>query len=153
MDILLDPRNKPAGEFFIFLKIQDGCRRSKICEALYFCGSYKLMGQLITGCLNWMKGICLQNKNVISGVKFCQFFSFDRQRPSWILRKIKNAYSSLWVRSSSMSVPNFVKIRWTGRICWAKMWFVGSNLVDFWSLTFGDHFEFWEMSKTLILDY
>ena len=113
-----------------------------IREALYFCWSYKLMGQLITGCLNWMKGICLQNKNVISGVKFCQFFSFDRQRPSWILRKIKNAYSSLWVRSSSMSVPNFVKIRWTGRICWAKMWFVGSNLVNFWTLTFSDHLEF-----------
>ena len=30
MDILLDPRNKPAKEFFIFLKIQDGRRRSKI---------------------------------------------------------------------------------------------------------------------------
>ena len=36
MDILLDPRNKPAEEFFIFLKIQDGRRRSKICDALYF---------------------------------------------------------------------------------------------------------------------
>ena len=24
MDILVDPRNKPAEEFFIFLKIQDG---------------------------------------------------------------------------------------------------------------------------------
>ena len=52
MDILLDPRNNPAEEFFIFLKIQDGCRRSKICEALYFCGSYKLMGQLYTSYLN-----------------------------------------------------------------------------------------------------
>ena len=29
MDILLDPRNKPAEEFFVFLKIQDGCLRSK----------------------------------------------------------------------------------------------------------------------------
>ena len=36
MDILLDPRNKPAEEFFIFLKIQDGRRRSKICDASYF---------------------------------------------------------------------------------------------------------------------
>ena len=36
MDILLDPRNKPAKEFFIFLKIQDGRRRSKIFNALYF---------------------------------------------------------------------------------------------------------------------
>ena len=36
MDILLDPRNKPAKEFFIFLKIQDGRRRSKRCDALYF---------------------------------------------------------------------------------------------------------------------
>ena len=35
MDILLDPWNKPAKEFFIFLKIQDGRRRSKICDALY----------------------------------------------------------------------------------------------------------------------
>ena len=30
MDILLDPRNKPAEEFFIFLKIQDGRRLSKV---------------------------------------------------------------------------------------------------------------------------
>ena len=30
MDILLDHRNKPAEEFFIFIKIQDGCWRSKI---------------------------------------------------------------------------------------------------------------------------
>ena len=30
MDILLDPRNKPAKEFFIFLKIQDGCQWSNI---------------------------------------------------------------------------------------------------------------------------
>ncbi len=29
MDILRDPWNKPAKEFFIFLKIQDGRRRSK----------------------------------------------------------------------------------------------------------------------------
>ena len=35
MDILLDPWNKPAKEFFIFLKIQDGRWRSKICDALY----------------------------------------------------------------------------------------------------------------------
>ena len=30
MDILLDIRNKPADEFFIFIKIQDGRRRSKV---------------------------------------------------------------------------------------------------------------------------
>ena len=30
IDILLDPRNKPAEEFFIFIKIQDGRRRSKL---------------------------------------------------------------------------------------------------------------------------
>ena len=30
MDILLDHRNKPAEEFFIFLKIQDGRRRPKV---------------------------------------------------------------------------------------------------------------------------
>ena len=35
MDIQLDPRNKPSEEFFIFLKIQDGRRRSKICDTLY----------------------------------------------------------------------------------------------------------------------
>ena len=33
MDILLDPRDKPAEEFFIVLKIQDGRRQSKICDA------------------------------------------------------------------------------------------------------------------------
>ena len=36
MDILLDPSNKPAKEFFIFLKIQDGRRRSQICDAFHF---------------------------------------------------------------------------------------------------------------------
>ena len=36
MDILLDPRNKPAEEFFIFLKIQDGRRRSKIATRYTF---------------------------------------------------------------------------------------------------------------------
>ena len=41
LDILIDPRN-------IFLKIQDGRQRSKICVALYFCDSYKLTGQLYT---------------------------------------------------------------------------------------------------------
>ena len=30
MDTLLDPRNNPVEEFVIFIKIQDGCRRSKI---------------------------------------------------------------------------------------------------------------------------
>ena len=34
MDTLLDPRNKSVEEFFIFLKIQDGCRRSKISARL-----------------------------------------------------------------------------------------------------------------------
>ena len=37
MDILLDPRNKPAKEFFICLKIQDGRQRSKICDELLCC--------------------------------------------------------------------------------------------------------------------
>ena len=36
MDILLHSRNKHAEEFFIFLKVQDGRRRSKISAALYF---------------------------------------------------------------------------------------------------------------------
>ena len=36
MNILLDLRNKPAEEFFILLKIQDGRLRSKICDTLYF---------------------------------------------------------------------------------------------------------------------
>ena len=30
MDKQVDPRNKPVGEFFIFLKIQDGRLRSKV---------------------------------------------------------------------------------------------------------------------------
>ena len=36
MDILLDHRNKPAKDFFIFLKIQDGRRRSKIFNVILF---------------------------------------------------------------------------------------------------------------------
>jgi hypothetical protein len=36
MDILLDPRYKPAEEFFIFLKIQDGRLRSKVQNRPHF---------------------------------------------------------------------------------------------------------------------
>ena len=36
MDILLDPRNKPAEEFFIFLIVQDGRRRSKCPKLVKF---------------------------------------------------------------------------------------------------------------------
>ena len=32
--------------FYIFLKTEDGRQRSKIWETLYFCGSYKVTGQL-----------------------------------------------------------------------------------------------------------
>ena len=90
---------------------------------------------------------------MICGVKFGRFFNFDLWRPSWILENVKNSCTRLLIGSNSMSVPNFVKIRWTGRLWWAKMWFVGSNLVDFWTLTFGGHLEFYKMSKTLTLDY
>ena len=40
MDILLDPRNKLVEEFFIFLKIQDGRRRSKIEFRHNFCSKF-----------------------------------------------------------------------------------------------------------------
>ena len=36
MDILIDPRNKPAEEFFIFLKIQDGRQRSNVKKSAKF---------------------------------------------------------------------------------------------------------------------
>ena len=39
---------------------------------------------------------------------------FDRRWPSWILRKMKNSFAGLFQGSSSMSMPNFVRIRWTG---------------------------------------
>ena len=47
---------------------------------------------------------------------------FDRRRPSWILRKMKNSFAGLFLGSSSMSMPNFDWIRWTGSKCQAKMW-------------------------------
>ena len=33
---------------------------------------------------------------------------FDRRRPSWILRKVKNYFAGLFLGSSSMSMLNFV---------------------------------------------
>ena len=47
---------------------------------------------------------------------------FDRRWPSWILRNMKNSFAGLFLGSSSMSMPNFVGIRWTGAKCQAKMW-------------------------------
>ena len=47
---------------------------------------------------------------------------FDRRRPSWILRKMKKSFAGLFLGSSSMSMPNFDWIRWTGSKCQAKMW-------------------------------
>ena len=56
----------------------------------------------------------MMSRNVICGVKFGRFWTFDRRRPSWILRKMKNSSAGLFLGSSSMSMPNFVWIRWTG---------------------------------------
>ena len=60
-----------------------------------------------------------------------------------------NSFRRWIVGSFSMSMLNFVPIRWIESICRAEMWFVGSNLVTFWPLTPGSHLEFREKSKSL----
>ena len=90
-----------------------------------------------------MKWIHLSSWNVIYQVKFGIFWTFDR-RPPFI-------YSSagLFLMSSSMPIPNLAQIEWKGSKCQVKMWFVGSNLVDFVPLIKGRHLEFWENTKIL----
>ena len=65
----------------------------------------------------------MPSRNVICRVKFGRFWTFDRRRPSWILRKLKNSSTGLFLGSTNMSMPNCVQIRWTESKCQAKMWF------------------------------
>ena len=65
-------------------------------------------------CPNRMSRIQMRSRNVICGVKFDRLWTFDRRRPSWILRKMKNSSAGLFLGSSCMSMPNLVQIRWTG---------------------------------------
>ena len=74
-------------------------------------------------CPNWMSRIRMPGRNVICRVKFGQFWTFDRRRPSWILIKMKNSSARLFLMSSSMSMPNLVQIGWTGSELFKKMWF------------------------------
>ena len=76
-----------------------------------------------TFCPNWMSRIRMPGRNVICRVKFGQFWTFDRRRPSWILIKMKNSSARLFLMSSSMSMPNLVQIGWTGSELFKKMWF------------------------------
>ena len=95
-----------------------------------------------------MNGIQMPSWNVIFGVKFGRFWTFDLQRPSWILPQLINSCANLFVGSRSMFLPKFVQIWWTRSKCWRKMWFVGSNLVDFGHLNPGSHLGFcdkWEI--------
>ena len=49
--------------------------------------------------------------------------------------KKNRKYGGLCIGWSTMSMPNFAKIRWAVSKPWTEMWFVGSNLVDLWHLT------------------
>ena len=87
---------------------------------------------------------CMPSRNMICGVKFCQFFTLDRRWTSWI----KNLALLVRLSSICMSMPNFVKIVWKGAVFWAEMWFVGCSLVNLLTLTGRCH-EFWEKTKRL----
>ena len=52
-------------------------------------------------CPNRLNGIQMPSRNVIYGVKFGRFWTFDRRPPSWILRKIKNSSVGLFLGSKS----------------------------------------------------
>ena len=110
MDILVDPRNKSVKEFLIFLKIQDGCCRSKI-------ELWQILGSKIT-------------------------FHPDKRIPFiWLAQKLA------WTSFLTLETSSKSRMAARGRnlnlrsICWAKMWFVGSNMVIFLLLTNGGHFE------------
>ena len=55
---------------------------------------------------------------------------FEPRQPSWILEKIKNSFTNLFVESISMSVPDFVQIGWTESVCrakcdlWGQIWLI-----------------------------
>ena len=91
----------------------------------------------------------MPSRNMIRGVKYCRFWTFDLWRSSWILPQLINSCANLFVWSRSLFMPNFVQIRWTGSKCLSKMWFVESNLVDFGPLTSGGHLGFCDKWKIL----
>ena len=59
----------------------------------------------------------------------------------------KNSRVSLFLELSSIYLPNLDQIGWVRVKCWAEMYFVGSNLVDFGLLTRAYHLGFWEEKK------
>ena len=97
-----------------------------------------------------MNRIHLKHWNVIFSTKICQNSIFDPWRPSWIWRKVIKAFTGLFLWSNSMSMPNFLQIGSRLSKCRPEMWFVGSNLADFWTLTAGSHLGFWEKWKFFI---
>ena len=62
---------------------------------------------------NRMNGILMPSRNVICGVYFCRFWTFDLWQLSWILPQLINSSANLFVWSRSLFMPNFVQIRWT----------------------------------------
>ena len=70
---------------------------------------------------NRMNLIQMMSRNVICGIKFGRFWTFDLRWPSWILRQMKNYSAGLYLGSSSMPMPNFVQIGWTRSKCRAEM--------------------------------
>jgi hypothetical protein len=86
--------------------------------------------------------ILAPSRNVICVVKYCWFWTFDLWQPSWILPQLINSWANLFLWSRSLFMPNFVQIWWTRSKCRAKIWFLGSNLVDFGHLTSGGHLGF-----------
>ena len=89
-----------------------------------------LEGLLVCSCRFWLKSderVHLPSQIVIFQRKFCRNSIFDRRRPSWILRKMKNNSTGLFLRSTSMSIPYFFlnqnnEIKMTSRnvICGVK---------------------------------
>jgi hypothetical protein len=69
MDILVDPRNKPMEEFFIFLKIQDGRLRSKVQNRP------NLTLQITFRLGIWIRFIGFR-QNLTLGTSLCKKFSF-----------------------------------------------------------------------------
>ena len=82
-----------------------------------------------------MKRIHLPSQNVIFWADFCLKTIFGSQRPSWIVRKMKYFSVGLFLGSISMSMPNFVQIRWTVFIYQAELWFS----TQFWWNSSFDH--------------
>ena len=93
-----------------------------------------------------MKGIHLPSRMVNFEPKLCRNSIFDRRQPSWILRKMKNSSAGLFLESSSMTMPNFVWIWWTGSKLLQKHW---KSITCRKFYTAGGHLGFWEKWKIL----